>query len=290
MTILINRDTKVIVQGITGREGSFHTKSMLEYGTKIVAGVTPGKGGEQVYEVPVYDSVEDAKKEHPEASASIVFVPARFAADAVYEAIEAKLNPIVVITEHIPVHETLRFVEVAKREGIIIVGPNCPGVIVPGQIKLGIMPSHIFKPGKVGIVSRSGTLTYEIAHAISREGLGQSICIGVGGDPITGINLVEAVKLLEKDPDTEAIVVIGEIGGDIEERLATYIKESGEKKPIVAFIAGRTAPPGKRMGHAGAIISMGVGTAEAKIRAFKDAGVEVAEKPSDVPKILRELL
>jgi len=289
-TILVNRDTKVLVQGITGREGSFHTKSMLEYGTKIVAGVTPGKGGSEVHGVPVYDSIEEAIGKHPDIQASIIFVPARFASEAVYEAIEANLNPIVVITEHIPIHETLRFVRLAKMKNIVIIGPNCPGIIVPSQIKLGIMPGHIFKPGKVGIVSRSGTLTYEIAHLLTKAGFGQSICIGIGGDPITGINLIEAVQMLENDPDTKAIVVIGEIGGDIEERLAAYIKEYGMKKPIVAFIAGRTAPPGKRMGHAGAIISMGVGTAEAKIKAFKEAKVKVAEKPSDVPMLIGELL
>jgi len=290
MAILIDENTKVIVQGITGREGSFHTKAMLEYGTKIVAGVTPGKGGMEVHGVPVYNTIRDALNEHPDASASIIFVPAPFAADAVYEALEAKLNPIVVITEHIPVHDTMKFVRYSKIVGSTIIGPNCPGIIVPGRIKLGIMPGHIFTPGHVAIISRSGTLTYEIAHALTVAGLGQSVCIGIGGDPITGINLLEAVTMLENDDETQAIVIIGEIGGDMEERLAKYVEEHGTSKPIVAFIAGRTAPPGKRMGHAGAIISMGTGTAQAKIEAFRRAGIEVAEKPSDIPKILKKLL
>jgi len=290
MAILIDEKTRVLVQGITGREGSFHTKLMLEYGTKIIAGVTPGKGGATVYNVPVYDSVEEALNAHPEVNASIIFVPAKFASDAVFEAIEAELNPIVVITEHIPILDAVKFVNYAREKGIKIVGPNCPGVISPGKCKLGVMPSRVFREGSIGMVSRSGTLTYEIASAITNAGLGQSTCVGIGGDPVIGMDFAEVVKMFEEDPETEAIVVVGEIGGDFEERLAQKVKRGEVEKPIVAYIAGRTAPPGKRMGHAGAIISMGVGSAESKIRAFREAGVPVAEKPSDVAKLLLKVL
>ncbi|MEB3816437.1 MAG: succinate--CoA ligase subunit alpha, partial [Desulfurococcales archaeon] len=253
MTVLVDEKTYVIVQGITGREGSFHTKLMLDYGTKIVAGVTPGKGGTTVHGVPVYDTMEEAVAEHPEANASIVFVPARFAADAVYEAIDAGMKVVVVITEHIPVHETLAFVNYARKKGTVIIGPNCPGIISPGKTKIGIMPGHVFTPGPIGIVSRSGTLTYEIAYALTKAGMGQTTAIGIGGDPVVGLTFTEAMELFEKDPETKALVLIGEIGGDMEERAAAMIKEGRFTKPVVAFIAGRTAPPGKRMGHAGAI-------------------------------------
>lgn len=290
MAILLDRDTGVVVQGITGREGSFHTKAMLSYGTRVLAGVTPGKGGQTVEGVPVYDSVEEARRNHPEIEASILFVPARFAADAVYEAIEAGVSLVVVITEGIPVHETMRFVRYARLNDVTIIGPNCPGIISPGRSKLGIMPGHVFAEGRVGVVSRSGTLTYEIAYAMTRAGIGQSTAIGIGGDPVPGTSFIDALELFRKDPETDAVVLIGEIGGDMEERAAKYIEEQGYEKPVVAYVAGRTAPPGKRMGHAGAIISMGVGDAKSKINAFRKAGVEVAELPSQMPQLLKKVL
>jgi len=290
MAVLVDENTYVIVQGITGHEGRFHTKLMLEYGTKIVAGVTPGKGGLEVHGVPVYDTMEEAVAEHPEANASIVFVPARFAADAVYEAIDAGMKVVVVITEHIPVHETLEFVNYARKRGTVIIGPNCPGIISPGKTKIGIMPGHIFKPGPVGIVSRSGTLTYEIAYALTRAGLGQTTAIGIGGDPVVGLTFTEAMELFERDPETKALVLIGEIGGDMEERAAMMVKEGKFTKPVVAFVAGRTAPPGKRMGHAGAIIMMGTGTYEGKVKALEEAGIRVARTPMEIPKLVREAL
>ncbi len=290
MAVLVDEHTRVIVQGITGREGRFHTKLMLEYGTKIVAGVTPGKGGTEVYGIPVYDTMEEAVAAHPEANASIVFVPARFAADAVYEAIDAGMKVVVVITEHIPVHEALGFINYAKKKGTTIIGPNCPGIISPGKTKIGIMPGHIFSPGPIGIVSRSGTLTYEIAYALTKAGLGQSTAIGIGGDPVVGLTFTEAMELFEKDPETKALVLIGEIGGDMEERAAKMIEEGKFTKPVVAFIAGRTAPPGKRMGHAGAIIMMGTGTYEGKVKALEKAGVKVARTPLEIPDLIKELL
>ncbi len=290
MGILVGKDTVALVQGITGREGSFHTKLMLEYGTRIVAGVTPGKGGSEVHGVPVYDTVKEALEKHPEINASIIFVPAPFAPDAIYEAVDAGLKVVVVITEGIPVHDAIKAINYARSKGVYVIGPNTPGIITPGECKLGIMPARFFKPGEVGIVSRSGTLTYEIAAALMKHGYGHSTALGIGGDPVTGLDFIEVVQLFEKDPKTKAIVVIGEIGGDAEERLAAYIKKHGMKKPIVAYIAGRTAPPGKRMGHAGAIISMGIGDAKSKIKALNSAGIPVAEKPSDVPKILSKYL
>ncbi|MET1128478.1 MAG: succinate--CoA ligase subunit alpha [Thermoproteota archaeon] len=290
MAILVDRNTRVIVQGITGREGSFHTKLMLEYGTKIVAGVTPGKGGSQVHGIPVYDTMKEAVREHPDANTSIIFVPARFATDAVYEAIEAGMKVIVVITEHIPVHDALKFVNYAKQRSVSIVGPNCPGVISPGKTKVGIMPGHVFREGSIGIVSRSGTLTYEIAFTLTREGLGQSTAVGIGGDPITGLNFIEVLEMFRNDPETEAVVLIGEIGGDAEERAARYIMETKYPKPVVAFIAGKTAPPGKRMGHAGAIISMGTGFYQDKVKALKAAGVPVAETPFQVVELVKQVL
>jgi len=290
MVILVDKNTRVIVQGITGREGSFHTKMMLEYGTKIVAGVTPGRGGAEVHGVPVYNSVEEAVRFHPEANTSIVFVPARFAPDAVYEAIDAGIRLIVVITEHIPVHETIKFVNYAKARGAIVVGPNCPGVISPGKAKVGIMPGHVFSEGNVGIVSRSGTLSYEVAYQLTRAGIGQSTVVGVGGDPVVGLDLVEAALMLDKDPDTHAIVVIGEVGGDAEERLASLYGRGLIKKPLVAYVVGKTAPPGKRMGHAGAIISMGTGDVHSKIRAFMEVGVPVVETPTQVVNAVKSVL
>lgn len=291
MGIIVDRSTRVLVQGITGREGSFHTKAMLDYGTQIVAGVTPGKGGTRVHGVLVYNSVEEALERNPEINISIIFVPARYAPDAIYEALDSSIRNIVIITEHIPLHEMLRIVNYAKILGATIIGPNTPGIINPiDRVKVGIMPSRVFRKGNIGIVSRSGTLTYEIAYALSLSGLGQSTCLGIGGDPIVGLDFIEVVKMFFEDEDTKAIVVIGEIGGDMEERLADYLKKHGIEKPMVAFIAGRTAPPGKRMGHAGAIISMGMGTAESKINALEDAGVVVAVTPTDVVKYLKKHL
>jgi len=234
--------------------------------------------------------MEEAVAEHPEANASIVFVPARFAADAVYEAIDAGMKVVVVITEHIPVHETMKFVNYARQKGTVIIGPNCPGIITPGEAKIGIMPGHIFTPGPVGIVSRSGTLTYEIAYSLTRAGIGQSTAIGIGGDTIVGLTFTEAMELFEKDPQTKALVLIGEIGGDMEERAAKMIEEGRFTKPVVAFIAGRTAPPGKRMGHAGAIIMMGTGSYHDKVKALEKAGVRVARIPQEIPKLVEEVL
>jgi len=290
MTVLVDSETRVVVQGITGREGSFHTKAMLSYGTKILAGVTPGKGGTTVEGVPVYDNVMEAVRKHPELNTSIIFVPSRFAADAVYEAIDAGLDLIVVITEGIPVHETMKFVRYAKINGVTIIGPNCPGVISPGESKVGIMPGHVFSKGRVGIVSRSGTLTYEIAYAMTKAGIGQSTSIGIGGDPVPGTSFIDALEMFREDDGTDAVVLIGEIGGDMEERAARYIVEQGYEKPVVAYVAGRTAPPGKRMGHAGAIISMGVGDAASKIKVLREVGVEVAELPSQIPGLLMKVL
>ena len=286
MKSLVDKDTRVIVQGITGSEGSFHTKLMLEYGTKIVAGVTPGKYGHQVHGVPVYDTIESALKEH-EADASVVFVPARFAYNAILEAIYNDLSPIVVITEGIPTWDTLRLVRLAKRKGIHIIGPNCPGILVPNETKLGIIPGHIFKPGDVAVISRSGTLTYEIVEALSNSGLGQSIAIGVGGDPIRGTNLVEALKLIEEHPKTKKVVLVGEVGGVEEEMVAELIKKGEITKPVVAYIAGRSAPPGKTMGHSGAIILGEAGRPESKIRAFESAGVPVARLVTEIPDLLK---
>jgi len=289
MAILVGSDTRAIVQGITGRQGSFHTRLMLDYGTKIVAGVTPGKGGQEVHGVPVYDTVKEALAEH-DANASIVFVPARFAKDAVLEAIEAGLELVVVITEHIPVRDTMEFLALARREDATIIGPNTPGIITPGECKLGVMPGHVFKRGRVGMVSRSGTLTYEIAAQLTRAGLGQSTCLGIGGDPVVGLTFTEVLDMFEKDPETEAVVLIGEIGGNLEELAAQYIREREYPKPVVAFIAGRTAPPGKRMGHAGAIIMGRAGTAQSKIEALERAGVPVARTPKEVAELVaREL-
>jgi succinyl-CoA synthetase alpha subunit len=285
--LFVGKDTRAIVQGITGTQGSFHTKLMLDYGTQIVAGVTPGKGGTRVHGVPVYNAVEEAVKKHG-ANASIIFVPARFAVAAVLEALESELKTIVIITEHIPVKDAIEVMARAKQHGATVIGPNTPGIITPGECKLGVMPAHVFKPGIVGVVSRSGTLTYEIAAEISAKGLGQSTCIGLGGDPVVGLSFVEVLRMFEADKRTEAVALIGEIGGNLEELAADFVSKAGYSKPVVAFVAGRTAPPGKRMGHAGAIITGGAGTAQSKIDAFRKAGIEVAEKPSDVARLLAE--
>jgi succinyl-CoA synthetase alpha subunit len=283
MGIIINEYTQAIVQGITGTQGSLHSKLMLEYGTKIVAGVTPGKGGTEVHGVPVYDTVEEAQEKHA-PNASIVFVPATFAADAALEAIENGIKTTVMITEHVPIKDAIEVIARATEANATIIGPNTPGIITPGECKLGIMPAHVFTQGSVGIASRSGTLTYEIAASLTKKQIGQSTCVGVGGDPITGLNFIDTLKLFKEDPQTKAIVLIGEIGGNIEELTAEYIAEEKYPKPVVAYIAGRFAPPEKRMGHAGAIIMGKTGTAENKIKAFERTGVKVAEKPGDVAK------
>ncbi|MFX1562808.1 MAG: succinate--CoA ligase subunit alpha [Promethearchaeota archaeon] len=289
MAILIDDETSVIVQGVTGREGQFHTKAMQEYGTRILAGSTPGKGGQKVEGIPVFDSVMEAKEMFPEINASIIFVPARFASDAALEAIDAKIQVVVVISEHIPVHDEMRFIELARKQGTYVIGPNTPGIITPGKCKLGIMPSHVFKPGRVGLISRSGTLTYEIASNLSEAGFGQSTAIGLGGDPIVGMSFIDALELFEQDDGTDASVLIGEIGGSAEEEAAEYIKQH-VSKPVVAYIAGRTAPKGKRMGHAGAIISGKTGTADSKMKALRKAGVTVIDRPIDVDEALQNIL
>ena len=284
MAVLLTKKARVLVQGITGHQGTFHTRAMLDFGTKVVAGVTPGKSGTKVEGVPVFDGVREAVLRR-KANASIIFVPAPFAKDAAIEAIEAGLKLVVVITERIPFHDCLDLVPYARSKGCAIIGPNCPGIITPGQSKMGIMPNHIFAPGDVGVISRSGTLTYEIVNAMTQAGFGQSTCIGIGGDPVIGTNTVEALAMFQKDRKTTRIVVVGEIGGTAEEEAAEFIKRH-LTKPVVAYVAGRTAPPGKRMGHAGAIIQAGKGTAESKVRAFAEAGVPVADYPADIAKLL----
>lgn len=288
MSIIVDQGTRVIVQGITGREGRFHTASMLQYGTNIVAGVTPGKGGEEVEGVPVYDTAAEAVTRH-QANTSIMFVPARFARSAILEAVDAGLSTIVAITEGVAHKDAIEGMARAKqRDDTIVIGPNCPGVISPSKkTKVGIMPNHIFKAGRVGIVSRSGSLTYEIAWHTTRAGLGQSTCVGIGGDAIIGLDFVGALKMFRDDDETEGVVLIGEIGGNAEETAAAYIAETGYPKPVVAYIAGRMAPPGKRMGHAGAIIMGEMGTARSKIDAFAAAAVPVADRPSQIVGLLR---
>jgi len=285
MAILVGSDTKAIVQNITGSQGTFHTKLMLAYGTKIVGGVTPGKGGMQVEGVPVFDTVNEAVTKTG-ANASIIFVPAPFARDATLEAISHGLNPIVLITEGIPIRDSIDIMARAKEKGCVIVGPNTPGIITPGECKLGIMPAHVFKEGEVGLASRSGTLTYEIAASLSRANLGQSTCLGLGGDPIVGLSFVDILEMFRKDPKTKSVALVGEIGGNAEELAAQYIKDTRYPKPVGAYVAGRTAPPGKRMGHAGAIIMGRAGTAESKLDALKAAGVQVALKPGEITKLL----
>jgi len=289
MGVFVEKATRAVVQGITGAQGSFHTRLMLDYGTKIVAGVTPGKSGINIHGVPVYDTVEEALTEHT-ANASIIFVPAPFAADAAFEALDSGLKTLVIITEHIPVRDTIQVMHRARQQSAVVVGPNTPGILTVGECKLGIMPAHVFRRGVVGLASRSGTLTYEIATGLSVHGLGQSTCIGLGGDPIIGLSFVDVLREFERDEQTEAVALIGEIGGNFEELAAEFIATEGYSKPVVAFVAGRTAPSGRRMGHAGAIIMGRSGTATSKIEAFKKAGVPVAEKPSDVAKLLGEKL
>ena len=280
MSILVDKNTRVIVQGMTGNEGRFHSGQMIDYGTHIVAGVTPGRGGQTCLDRPVYNTVAEAVDETG-ADTSIIFVPSLFAADAVLEAIDAGVKLVIIISEGIPTLQMLRVYWKAHREGVRFIGPNCPGLITPGQTKIGIMPGHIHKPGKVGLVSRSGTLTYEFVNALTRGNYGQTSCIGIGGDPIIGTGFLEALELFDKDPETEAVVMIGEIGGNDEEKAAEWASQN-MRKPIIGFIAGCTAPAGKRMGHAGAIISGGTGTAFEKISVMKAAGIKVCERPDEV--------
>lgn len=280
MSILINRDTRVICQGITGKSGEFHTKGCLEYGTKMVGGVTPGKGGQTVLDLPVYDTCVEAV-EKTGADATMIFVPPPFTADAILEALDAGIKTIVAITEGVPVIDMVDVYEKVRASDAVLIGPNCPGVITADECKIGIMPGYIHKRGKVGVMSRSGTLTYEAVWQTSNLGLGQTTCVGLGGDPIVGTSFIDALTWFQEDPETEAILMMGEIGGTAEEEAAAFVKDN-VTKPVAAFIAGRTAPPGKRMGHAGAIISGGKGTAEEKIAALRDAKIEVAESPADM--------
>ncbi len=280
MSILVDGNTRVVVQGITGGAGMLHTRHMIEYGTRVVAGVTPGKGGTEVLGVPVYDTVEDAV-EKTGANCALIFVPAPFCRDAILEAAHSGVKLVVTITEGIPTLDVADVMPDLKVRGVRMIGPNCPGIITPEEAKVGIMPGYIHRPGKIGIISRSGTLTYEAVWQVCRNGGGQSTCLGLGGDPIVGTSFVDALALFEEDPDTEGVIMIGEIGGTAEETAAEFIREN-MSKPVAAFIAGRTAPPGKRMGHAGAIIAGGKGTAAEKIAALRDAGVAVAESPADI--------
>lgn len=284
MSILIDDATRVIVQGITGHQGMFHTKAMLDFGTRVVAGVTPGKAGTRVHDLPVYDSVVEARDAHG-ADASLLFVPAPYAKDAAVEAIEAGVPLLVIVTERIPFHDTLDIVTYARAQGTRVLGPNCPGIATPGKAKMGIMPNQLFRPGDVGVVSRSGTLTYEIVEAITRADMGQTTVVGIGGDPIIGTSMVEALRLLDADESTKQVVLVGEIGGTAEEEAAAYARTMD--KPVLAYVAGRTAPADKRMGHAGAIITRGMGTAASKVKAFEEAGVKVAPYPIDVGDLLR---
>ena len=296
MSILIDKNTRLVVQGITGRDGAFHTQQMIAYGTKVVAGVTPGKGGTEIHGVPVFDTVAEAV-EKTKANTSVIYVPAPFAADAIHEAADAGVQLIVCITEGVPVNDTMdawhKVLEMRGENNPLgkprLIGPNCPGLITPGQAKVGILPGHIVTPGPIGVVSKSGTLTYEVVKQLTDKGLGQTTCIGIGGDPIIGTDFIDALALFEADPKTEGIVLMGEIGGNAEEQAAQFIKRH-VTKPVVAFIAGQTAPPGKRMGHAGAIISGGTGTAAEKMAAFEAVGVPVARIPSEIPGLIAELL
>lgn len=289
MAILVNKKSKVICQGITGKSGSFHTEQCLEYGTNIVGGVTPKKGGQTIFNLPIFNNCQEAK-EKTGCDVSMIFVPAPFAKEAILEAERAGIELIVCITEGIPVQDMLEVKKVfTNNTKSRLIGPNCPGIITPGSCKVGIMPGYIHKPGSIGVVSRSGTLTYEAVYQTTCQGLGQSSCVGIGGDPLNGTNFIDVLTLFEKDPETEAIVLLGEIGGYAEEEAAEWIKKNASK-PVVAFIAGKTAPPGKRMGHAGAIISQGSGTAESKIAALKNAGVHVVENPAHIGLKMAQVL
>jgi len=288
MSILVDKNTRLVVQGITGREGGFHTQQMAAYGTNVVAGVTPGKGGQwfetDSQKIPVFDTVKTAV-EATGANASVIFVPARFAVDAIYEAADAGLPLVVCLTEYIPVLDMIAVRRYLDKTNTRLLGPNCPGLITPEQAKLGIIPASIVKPGHVGVVSKSGTLTYEVVYALTAKGMGQSTCVGIGGDPIQGTDFIDTLRLFEEDPETEQVVMIGEIGGNAEEKAAAYISQHMTKK-VTSFIAGRTAPPGRRMGHAGAIVEGKSGTAESKIKALNDAGVQVADNPDDIAELV----
>ncbi|MUK89928.1 succinate--CoA ligase subunit alpha [Ornithinibacillus sp. L9] len=288
MSVFINKDTKVIVQGITGGTAKFHTKQMLEYGTKIVGGVTPKKGGTEVEGVPVFNTVQDAV-DATGANASVIYVPAPFAADAILEAVDAELDLVICITEHIPVMDMVKVKRYMEGKKTRLVGPNCPGVITPEECKIGIMPGYIHKKGHIGVVSRSGTLTYEAVHQLSEAGFGQSTAVGIGGDPVNGTDFIDVLKAFNEDPETEAVIMIGEIGGTAEEEAAEWVK-ANMKKPVVGFIGGATAPPGKRMGHAGAIISGGKGTADEKIRVMNECGIQVAETPAVMGETMIKVL
>ncbi|WP_119072263.1 succinate--CoA ligase subunit alpha [Aggregatilinea lenta] len=284
MAILVDSETKLLVQGITGREGLFHTEQMIEYGTNVVGGVTPGKGGEWVLGKPVFDTVK-AARESTGANTSIIYVPAAFAADAIYESIDAGIDLIVCITEGLPVRDMMKVRSQLDQSHSRLIGPNCPGLLTPEQAKVGIMPGHIAMPGNVGVVSRSGTLTYEVVYALTQRGIGQSTCVGIGGDPVNGTNFIDVLGMFEDDPQTEKVVLIGEIGGTDEEKAAAFIA-SHMTKPVVAFIAGQTAPPGRRMGHAGAIVEGGAGTAADKVAALQSAGVKVAQHPEQIAELI----
>lgn len=288
MAILVDKNTRLAVQGITGKEGSFHAQQCREYGTNIAAGVTPGKGGTDHEGVPVFNTVEEAVEKEG-ANASVIFVPPPFAADAILEAVSAGVELVICITEGIPTMDMIRVMSAVRRSGSRLIGPNCPGIISPGKCKIGIMPGRIFREGSVGVVSRSGTLTYEAVHQLSERDIGQSTCIGIGGDPVIGTNFIDALTLFNEDPETEAIVMVGEIGGTAEEEASKFIKEN-VKKPVVGFIAGRTAPPGRRMGHAGAIISGGKGTAEEKINTMREFGIHVVLSPADIGEAMAKLI
>jgi succinyl-CoA synthetase alpha subunit len=288
MSILVNKETRVICQGITGKVGAFHTKGCLEYGTKMVGGVTPGKAGTTVEGLPVYDTVEEAVKQTG-ANATMIFVPPAFTADAILEAVDAGIEVVIAITEGVPALDMVHVYDVVKRRKVHLIGPNCPGVITPGECKIGIMPGYIHQPGPVGVMSRSGTLTYEAVWQLSNLGLGQSTCVGLGGDPIVGTSFIDLLAMFQADPKTEAIMMMGEIGGTAEEEAAQFVKEH-VTKPVAAFIAGRTAPPGKRMGHAGAIISGGKGTATEKVAALQEAGIEIADGPADMGAALKRAI
>jgi succinyl-CoA synthetase alpha subunit len=288
VSVLVDAHTRVVVQGITGHQGSVHTRQMKQFGTQVVAGVTPGKAGTEVEGVPVFDSVREAVQ-RTNANASCIFVPAPFAKDALLEAVDAGIPLAVIVTEHIPFHDMLVMYHYGRAKGARIIGPNCPGIAAPGKAKVGIIPNVVFRPGRVGVISRSGTLTYEIVNGIKEHGLGQSTCVGLGGDPVVGTSFVDALPHFQADPETDVIVMVGEIGGTAEEDAAEYIRDH-VTKPVVAYIAGRSAPPGKRMGHAGAIISRGKGTAETKLAALSAAGAQVARFPYEIPDLVAEIV
>lgn len=284
MAIIVDEKTKVCVQGITGKQGSFHVRQMLDYGTRVVAGTSPGRGGAEVESVPVYETVEETVDRRG-ATAAVMFVPARFARDAAFEAVDAGVSVLVIVTEHIPVHDTMEILAFAAEHNTTVIGPNTFGIISPGKTKLGIMPGRIYAPGPVGLIARSGTLSYEIAYQLTQNGLGQSTVVGLGGDRVTGLDFVGCLRLMERDPETRAVVLVGEIGGRAEEEAAEFIK--GMTKPVVAYVAGKTAPPGRRMGHAGAIIERGRGTYAAKVEALRRGGAAIAELPSELPALVK---